>query len=80
LPLVYALTRGGFRLKAAHLTHFASSDLYRRAMGLLESYRYRLQMRRFIIELFDKSVIEHLVREGEPEQADSPQSPEELRL
>jgi hypothetical protein len=49
-------------------------------MGLLESYRYRLQMRRFIIELFDKSVIEHLVREGAPEQADSPQSPEEVVL
>ena len=49
-------------------------------MALLESYRYRLQMRRFIIELFDKSVVEHLVREGTaPEQTGSPQSPQDVR-
>ena len=45
-------------------------------MALLESYRYRLQMRRFIIELFDKSVVEHLVREGQAEPIGSPASPE----
>lgn len=60
------------RLKAAHISHFASPDLYRRAMTLLESYRYRLHVRRFIIDLFDKSVIGHLVREGASEQSDSP--------
>lgn len=43
-------------------------------MALLESYRYRLHVRRFIVELFDKSVVEQLVRggargEGEDEDA-----------
>ena len=33
-------------------------------MALLESYRYRLHVRRFIVELFDKSVVEQLVRGG----------------
>lgn len=33
-------------------------------MMLLESYRYRLHVRRFIVELFDKSVVEQLVRGG----------------
>ncbi|KAA8893128.1 Rapamycin-insensitive companion of mTOR, N-term-domain-containing protein [Sphaerosporella brunnea] len=73
-------TKDLVKLKAAHASHFASPDLYRRIMGLLESYRYRLQMRRFIIEMFDKLVIEHLVREGAPEPAESPQSPEEPRV
>ncbi|KAH8154200.1 uncharacterized protein LAJ45_01968 [Morchella importuna] len=34
------------RLKANHVSHFQSSDLYRRVMTLLESYRYRQHVRR----------------------------------
>lgn len=61
---------GDCRLKAAHTSHFASLDLYRRVMALLESYRYRLHVRRFIIDLFDKTVVENLVREGVPQSAE----------
>lgn len=64
-----------------HVTHFQNSDLYRRVMTLLESYRYRQHVRRYIIDLFDKSVVERIVREGQAEQdsAESPQSPEDMR-
>ncbi|KAF8539718.1 Rapamycin-insensitive companion of mTOR, N-term-domain-containing protein [Trichophaea hybrida] len=72
-------TKDLLKLKAAHISHFASPDLYRRAMTLLESYRYRLHVRRFIIDLFDKSVIGLLVRNGTSEQSDTPQSPEEVK-
>jgi rapamycin-insensitive companion of mTOR len=49
-------------------------------MLLLESYRYRLSVRRFIIDLFDKTVIENLVKEGAAELGveGEPQSPEEV--
>jgi rapamycin-insensitive companion of mTOR len=69
-----------YRLKAGHATHFTSPDLYQRVMTLLESYRYRLHVRRFVVELFDRSVIEGIVRDGNTEREESPPSPEELRL
>jgi len=73
-------TKELLRLKAGHATHFTSPDLYRRVMALLESYRYRLHVRRFVVELFDRSVIEGMVRDGNTEGEESLPSPEELRL
>lgn len=69
------------RLKANHMSHFQNSDLYRRVMMLLESYRYRQHVRRYIIDLFDKSVVEQIVRDGRAEQdsTESPQTPEHMR-
>jgi rapamycin-insensitive companion of mTOR len=51
-------------LKANHPANFASSDLYKQVMALLEAYRYRLHVRRFILDLFERSVVEEVVREG----------------
>lgn len=65
----------GTRIKAAQPAKFMLPELYQKAMELLESYRYRIQMRRFImIDLFDKSVVEMLVKEGMEVEggADSP--------
>lgn len=65
----------GTRIKTSHPTKFMLPELYEKAMELLESYRYRIQMRRFImIDLFDKSVVEMLVKEGMEMEggADSP--------
>jgi hypothetical protein len=36
-------------------------------MVLLEAYRYRLPVRRFIIDLFEKSVLRNMVLEEEEE-------------
>ena len=49
-------------------------------MALLESYRYRLHVRRFVVELFDRSVIEDMVKGGNTKEEEPPLSPEELRL
>ena len=67
------------RLKSAHPAKFMSSELYAKAMGLLESYRFRYQMRRFVmIDLFDKCVVEALVKDGRSETT-SPSSPVDFR-
>lgn len=80
LPIDRANSKN-YRLKANHVSHFQSSDLYRRVMTLLESYRYRQHVRRYIIDLFDKSVVEQIVRDGRAEQdsIESPQTPEDVR-
>ena len=69
----------GTRIKASHPAKFMLPELYEKAMELLESYRYRIQMRRFImIDLFDKSVVEMLVKEGMEMEA-GPDSPADSR-
>lgn len=65
-----------------HVAHFQSPDLYKRVMILLESYRFRLHVRRQIIELFDKQVLERIVKDGMKSMMDdfpprSSESPEE---
>ncbi|KAL7275461.1 hypothetical protein RUND412_001589 [Rhizina undulata] len=52
------------KLKDTHVAHFQSPGLYRRAMMLLDSYRYRLHIRRFVLDLFDKGVLESIVKDG----------------
>lgn len=37
-------------------------------MSLLESFRYRFPVRRFIVELFDRSVVEAIVMDGGKEK------------
>lgn len=66
----------------AHPIKFQTPELYIKAMGLLENYRYRTQMRRFVmVDLFDKCVVETLVRDGRPPELESPSisSPAESR-
>lgn len=46
---------------------FKSTALFRKVMFLLESHHFRLPVRRFIIDLFDKSVMRHIVLEDESE-------------
>lgn len=43
------------KLEARHGDRFQSIDLFMEAMRLLEQYRYKLPVRRFIFELFDTS-------------------------
>ena len=45
--------------------HFTSVRLFRRVMAILESHAFRLPVRRFILELFDKSVMRHVVLDDE---------------
>ncbi|KAF8466401.1 Rapamycin-insensitive companion of mTOR, N-term-domain-containing protein [Kalaharituber pfeilii] len=52
------------KLKTTHAAYFQSPDLYRCVMKLLESYRFRLHVRKQIMDLFPKHVLEEIVRGG----------------
>ncbi|KAI5778923.1 Rapamycin-insensitive companion of mTOR, N-term-domain-containing protein [Geopyxis carbonaria] len=67
------------KLKSSNAARFFSPELYRQVLALMESYRYRLHVRRFVLDLFDKSVMEAFVCDDHLESDSSPQSPEELR-
>lgn len=61
---------GNNRLKAGHVSQFQSPDLFRRVMTLLESFRYRQHVRRYILELFEKTVVQRVFAAG---RVDSPE-------
>lgn len=68
------------RLKASHVTQFQSPDLFRRVMTLIESFRYRQHVRRYILDLFEKSVVERVFVEGRADsEVESPDTPEGVR-
>ena len=62
------------RLKSSNLVHFQSIEMYRRVLSLLEAYRYRSPVRRFILELFDKKVVERIVKGNKDGNPDTPSS------
>lgn len=71
---------GNNRLKASHVTQFQSPDLFRRVMTLIESFRYRQHVRRYILDLFEKSVVERVFTEGRADsEAESPYTLEGVR-
>ena len=53
------------RIKAKSPEQFASIPLFRKVMQVLESYNLRLQIRRFVIDLFDKGIMRRIVLEEE---------------
>ncbi|KAI5300055.1 hypothetical protein KEM55_000272 [Ascosphaera atra] len=64
-------------LKTRHSEAFKEISLFRKALVLLDSHHYRLQARRFALDLFDKSVLGKLVLlsgEGEEEEEDESDS------
>ncbi|RPA97850.1 hypothetical protein L873DRAFT_1689620 [Choiromyces venosus 120613-1] len=68
------------RLKVSHVTQFQSPDLFRRVMTLLESFRYRQYVRRYILDLFEKSVVERVFAEGRADsEVESSDASEEVR-
>ena len=44
---------------------FSSISLFRKVMGVLENYNFRLQVRRFVIDLFDKGIMRRVVLDEE---------------
>ena len=55
----------GLKSKAPEL--FTSVDLFRQIMLMLEKHNFRLHVRRFLIDLFDKSIMRRIVLEDEEE-------------
>lgn len=58
-------------LKAKHANAFTSVKVFQKSLFILESHRYRLQARQFILDLFDKSVMRSIVLEEETDDSTS---------
>ena len=59
-------------IKAKKPPGFQQPQLFRKVMSLLERHHYRLPVRRFVIELFDKNLMRHIVLEDESESDSEP--------
>lgn len=67
-------------LSRKHGDRFKSIDLFLETMGLLEKYKYKLPVRKFIFELFDSShLLEKMAERQKEAQRKSRQSTGELR-
>lgn len=59
-------------MKTVLPTYFTSPSLYLKVMQVLENYRFRPNIRRHIIDLFDRSTLETIAKERyNPESMDS---------
>ncbi|KXS94703.1 hypothetical protein AC578_10370 [Pseudocercospora eumusae] len=56
---------------------FKSAGLFRKVMVLLSSHAYRIPQCRFVIDLFDKSVLRRIVLEEEDEEEDESEESED---
>lgn len=56
-----------YRIKSKTPKKFSSVSLFRKVMFILESHDFRLPVRRFIINLFNKSVMRQIVLDDESE-------------
>ena len=52
-----------FAIKTKSPEQFTSVALFRKVMATLEKHNFRLPVRRFVIDLFDKSVMRKIVLE-----------------
>ncbi|KAF3308632.1 hypothetical protein TWF173_001088 [Orbilia oligospora] len=50
------------KLKQSHPDLFQSPEVYCQALRILESYRYRLPVRRFILEIFERKCVDTVVK------------------
>ena len=55
------------RIKGKNPEQFTSIALFRKVMGILESYSFRLHVRRFVIDLFDKGIMRRIILDEESE-------------
>lgn len=54
--------------KAKHHNHFHQVILFQKTLTILESHHFRLPQRQYILDLFDKSVMRHIVLEDDTEE------------
>lgn len=55
-------------IKAKHHDHFHQVTLFQKTLTILESHHFRLPQRQYILDLFDKSVMRHIVLEEDTEE------------
>lgn len=61
-------------IKAKRPEKFTQIALFRKVLYIIESHTYRLPVRRFVIDLFDKNVMRHFVLEDEVDDDSDAQS------
>jgi rapamycin-insensitive companion of mTOR len=54
--------------KAKHYEHFHQVTLFQKTLTILESHHFRLPQRQYILDLFDKAVMRHVVLEEDTEE------------
>ncbi|KAH6684264.1 Rapamycin-insensitive companion of mTOR, N-term-domain-containing protein [Halenospora varia] len=57
-------------IKTKNVPNFRQPALFKKVMTLLESHHFRLTVRRFVIELFERSVLRRIVFEEESDEED----------
>lgn len=57
-----------------HVDAFSSVELYRKVRDLLGSHNFRLPVRRFLLDLFDKGVMRKMVLDEEESENESIQT------
>lgn len=67
----WAHAENHYRVKARHPEAFSSVDLYHKVRDVLGSHNFRLPVRRFILDLFDRSVMRNVVLDEEESENES---------
>ncbi|RJE25589.1 Cytosolic regulator Pianissimo [Aspergillus sclerotialis] len=62
---------GQYSIKAKQPERFHQTHLFRKTLTIIESHHFRLQARRFALDLFDKSVMRRIVLEEEDSELES---------
>lgn len=61
----------GCSIKMRHPETFASVELYRKVRDVLGSHNFRLPVRRFLLDLFDKGVMRKIVLDEDESENES---------
>lgn len=61
----------GSRIRMRHPEAFSSIELYRKVRDMLGSHNFRLPVRRFLLDLFDKGVMRKIVLEEDESENES---------
>jgi rapamycin-insensitive companion of mTOR len=60
-----------FSIKARKVPGFSKPSIFHKVMQILEAHHFRLPACRFVLDLFDKRVLEQIVLEEEGEESSS---------
>ena len=66
------------RIKARKARGFSKPAIFHKVMQILEAHHFRLPACRFMLDLFDKRVLEQIVLEEEDDQEDESNSESEV--
>jgi rapamycin-insensitive companion of mTOR len=68
---------GSYSIKSKKVPGFSRPAIFHKVMQILEAHHFRLPACRFVLDLFDKRVLEQIVLEEEDEQEEEESSESE---